>query len=134
VAAASGEKSHQGSKHRVQAPEGSSQQSICRSVRVASSRSKSAQGGTLHTSIQDVIEAPTGVKCKAGYVYQVLQPVTEESGQSSRPVGPMGYAADSRGTAAPQLGSAAGMPILTGCKQSATSAAPGSGHCGPTSR
>ena len=133
MAAASGEKSHQGSKHRVQAPEGSSQLSIRRSARVASSRSKSAQGGTLHTSIPDVIEAPPGVKHKTGYVHQVLQPVTEESGLSSRPVGPTGYAVDSRGTAAPQLGSVAGTPALKGRKRSATSAAPGAGHCGPTS-
>src|ERR1700678_4046610 len=134
VAAASGEKSHQGSKRRVQAPDGSSQLSIRRSARVASSRSKSAQGGTWHSSVQAVVEAPPGAKRRTGYIYPVLQPVTEESGQSSRPVGPTGYAADSRGTAAPQLGSVAGTPALKGRKRSATSAAPGSGLRGPTSR
>jgi hypothetical protein len=134
VAAASGEKSHQGSKRRVQAPEGSAQLSIRRSARVASSRSKSAQGGTLHTSLPDVVEAPSVAKRKTGYVHQVLQSVTEESGLSSRPVGPTGYAVDSRGTAAPQLGSVAGTPALKGRKRSATSAAPSAGHRGPTSR
>jgi hypothetical protein len=79
-----------------------------------------------HTSIQATVEAPPGVKQNPGYVYQLLEPVTEEPGQSSKPEGPTEKADDSRGTVLPQLGSSDGPPSLVGCKHSATSAAPGS--------
>jgi hypothetical protein len=80
VAAASGEISGQGSRRRIQAPEGSSRLSVRRSVHVASSRSKSVQSGMAHPSVPDVIEAPPGVRCKIGYAHQVLQAVTGHRG------------------------------------------------------
>jgi len=98
VAATSEERSGQGSRRRVQAPEGASHLFVRRSARVASSRSRSVQGSAPRVSVPDVVEAPPGVKRKTGYAYQVLQPVTEGSGQSSRPVGPTENAADSRDT------------------------------------
>jgi len=67
-------------------------------------------------------------------VYQVLQPVTEESGQSGRPIGPTENAGGLWDIATPQLGLTAGPMALAGCKCSAMSAAPDDGHHGPISR
>lgn len=39
---------------------------------------------------QNFVEVPPGRKCTVGYVYQVLQPMAEGSGQSGGPTDPPG--------------------------------------------
>ena len=121
---------------RVAAPEGASCLMVCRSSRVASSKSRSLQVGTsnpLIPSITPSTVAPTivdtlpGGKRKTGYAYQILPPVGEESRHSHTPpvAGLSGNASGPRDTATPR------MDTLAGRKHAATSAASGSGRRAP---
>ena len=120
------------STQRVEAPVGSAQLHVRRSMHVASSRSRSTQASASGQPAANFIDAPPGVKRKIGYAYQVLQPVAEESNQSVVPAVPIGNVDGSRDIATPQL--VAGKTTLVGRKRSATSAASDTGRRAPVSR
>ena len=120
--------SKRGTSRRIMAPEGSSQLSIRRSMRVASSRERSTQPAAPSRSEQTIVEAPPGKKRAVGYVYEVLPAVAEHSVGSG---GPSGNAGGSRDTATPQVVSVASPTSVAGRKRTATSDAPGSNRNGP---
>ena len=129
VAVAAGGRSNKDSVARVEAPRSSDRLFIRRSTRVASSRAHSTQASTSHPSAtsREIVDALPGGKRKAGYAYEVLEPVAEEPGPTIRPVMPAGNASSFWDMASPQLGRSASR------KRSATSAAPSIGR-GPTSK
>jgi hypothetical protein len=92
--------SRRGASRRVKAPGGSAQLEIRRSARVASAKSKSAQGPSPGPVL---VKAPPGMKPLAGYKYQALRAVPEDSektpGQLGRPMDPSEKAGGFRDTA-----------------------------------
>ena len=120
--------------NRVVVPEGAAQLHVRRSARVASSRSRSAFTAASNLPAAEFVDAPPGGKQKIGFRYQVLPPVIEDVGQASGSIIPVGNGGGLRDTANPQLVSVAPTVVPTGCKRSASGAAPGSGRCGPAPR
>jgi len=125
--------SRKGVSQRVKAPGGSAQLEIRCSARVASARSKSTQGPSPGPAL---IKAPPGMKLSAGYKYQVLQAVLEDSEdiprQSGRPTDPSEKAGGSQDTTTTQESSKVSTAAKVGHKRSVTSEAPGSLDCGHT--
>jgi hypothetical protein len=109
----------------VVAPEGASHLSVRRSSRVASTRSRSIQPSSSNLSIPTIVDALPGGKRKAGYAYQVLAPVTEES---RTPAGLSENASGPRDTATPRL------EPMAGRKRAASGAASESERRAPITR
>ena len=119
--------SRKGATRWLKAPGGSTQSEIQCSACVASARSKSAQGPSPGPAL---VKAPPGMKLSAGYKYQVLQAVLEDSEniprQSGRPMDPSEKAGGSQDTTTTQDSSKVSTAAKVGHKRSATSEAPGS--------
>ena len=117
--------------YQMKAPEGAGQLDIWHSAHIASTRSKSA---LVTPPGPALINTPPGIKPSVGYKYQALLSVSENSMEVSRQLGrPMdafGNAGGSWDTAMTQANLKVSMAVTMGCKQSATSEAPGSFDCG----
>jgi hypothetical protein len=125
-----------GTNRRVEAPQAIEQMEVRRSSRMASL----ARPMQATTSNMTLVEAPPGGKRAAGYVYQVLPPVVEETAGSSGHVGgPTGSSGNADGfwdISTPQVNPEACNDVPAGQKCSATSAAPGTPRrgCNPMHR